>query len=189
EQARVLELPRDLGGGAKRRESIRCLSGAMRRVPELEDDFRTVARIVDPQVERSPQPGRCLVEGEGGDGCSRGEDVVLDAALRPAEGSGGGKVVGEVGVRAPRPRRAALERLADLQMELGPPDGGETVVQGPANELVREAVGEAMGGKLLEHAAPDRLVECAEERRLRKLGRAPDHLELELRARRGSELE
>ena len=48
-------------------------------------------------------------------------EVVLDPALGSAERRGGGEVVREVGERAARTPLGALERLADAQVELGPP--------------------------------------------------------------------
>ena len=161
----------------------------MAGVPELEVDVGPLRRAVDPQLERGAQPRCGLVEGERGGGRACRENVVLDAALGPAEGRAGGEVVCEVGERSARAPRRAFESLADAKMELGASHPGQPVVQRPPHELVGEAVREPGRGELLEHPAADGLVEGEQELGLPEPGRAADDVELELRSGHGCELE
>ena len=105
-------------------------------------------------------------------------------AAAPSERRGGGEVVREVGERAPERPSARLERLAHAQVQLGPPQRREPVVERAAHELVREAVGEPARGQLLDHAAAHRLVERREQVGLGRARRRAGRCRARTRARR-----
>ena len=106
-----------------------------------------------------------------------------------AERRGGGEVVREVGEVAPRAPVGALEGLADAQVELRPAHAREPVVERPAHELVREAVGQRARRELLDHPAANGLVEHGEQLGLGEAGGAADDVERELGSGGGGELQ
>ena len=83
---------------------------------------------------------RSLVEGKRCGGGVRGAQVVLDPARGAAERRRLGEVVREIDEHAARVILGALEGLANAKVKLRPPDGGESVIERPANELVGEPV-------------------------------------------------
>ena len=105
----------------ERGERVERLAGAVARRAELEDASRALRGLVDAELERGPQPLGRLVERERRGRRARSEQVVVDGAPRRAERRGGGEVVGEVGERAAGAAPRRLERLADAQVQLGPP--------------------------------------------------------------------
>ena len=86
-------------------------------------------------------------------------------------------------------RAGALEGFPNAQMELGPPQPREPVVERPSHDLVGEAAGQPLRGELLDHPAAHRLLEDGEQLGLGETGGAPDRLQLELRPGDGSKLE
>ena len=135
-------------------------------VPSVDQDLGAPPLVCDPDPERDPQVRGGLLVGERRRGGVRGEQVVLDRALRAADRRRRGEVVGEVGERARVGRRGErLDRLADAQVQLGAPEPAQPVVQGAPHELVREAVREPRRRHLLDHPAPHRRLERVEPRR------------------------
>ena len=166
-----------------RRERVEGAARAVPGVPELEQQRGALGRLVHAELERDAEALRRGVEVESLGGRPRGAHVVLDAALDAAERGGRGEVVREVGDRA---RARALERLAHAQMELRPAHRRQRVVERAADELVSEPVGQAARGQLLDHAARDRLLQ---RRQQVGVGHLAQHVELELGARRGRQLQ
>jgi hypothetical protein len=162
EQLTVAELPGDVRRRPERLQRIEGLARTVAGGTELQKHLRALVDALDPELQRGPQPRRGLVESERGGGRPRREDVVLDAASGSAERRGRGEVVGEIGERTARTALGAFKGLTDAQMELRPAHSGEPVVQGPANKLVRESVGQPTRRELLDHPAADGLVEDGE---------------------------
>ena len=158
-------------------------------VPELEEHLRAPGRVLDAQLQRGAQPRRRLVERDRGARRRGGPDVVLDAALGIVQGRGSGEVVREVGQRAARATLGALERLAHAQVHLRAPHRGEPVVERPADELVREPIGQAARRQLLDHAAADGLVERGEQVALAQARGLSDDVQAELRSGGSRELQ
>ena len=72
----------------RRREGLDRIgrpAGAVAGPAELEKGGRALVLVLDPDLERRPQPGRGIVVGERGARCPRGAEVVLDRPLGAAE--------------------------------------------------------------------------------------------------------
>ena len=140
----------------------------MAGVAELEHHPRALVRVTDAELERGAEPLLRLAERERGDGRLGREQVVRDGPLGSADRRAGRVVVREVGEDGPAVAAgpSVLERLGDPEVELRPARGREPVVDRPANELVREPVGEAAAGLLDQQAAAHGLLDRAEQRGL-----------------------
>ena len=110
---------------------------------------------------------------------------------RPASASG--PALEKWWARSARARAVALlarlERLADPEVELGPPQGAEPVIERAAHQLVGEAIGERARGELLDHAAARGLLERDAKLAVGELRRPADRAELELGAGDRGQLE
>ncbi len=192
EQLRVAQL----AGDVRRRRNASSASGALPprwlAVPELEADARAplgrdrrsrararCAAAPPPRRRRAPRSA-----------APRGAQVVLDAALGAAERRRRGEVVGEVGERAAGASAGALERLADAQVQLRPPQPRQPVVERPPHELVGEAAGQPRRrGAPRSSRCRTASSSAASSSGSPRPGGARGRLELELRPGDGGELE
>jgi hypothetical protein len=95
------------------------------------------------------------------------------------EGGGGEEVVGEPGSVVP----AFLESVGDLQVEPGPPGGGQRVVEGGADQGVAEAVG--AGASFDHQASGGRFVEGDDELPVLQFADGPQEADLEIGPQHG----
>ena len=150
----------------QQRLGLRTPPAFEQRVAELALDTRALARVGDAELERSLKSGGALGEGPGCEGRPAGSKVVVDAAFGACDSGGLGEVVGERGQHAGRICLVdALQRLADLEVELPAADAGDAVVDGSAHELVGKAAGGSRLGQLLDEPGPNRLLERGGEPR------------------------
>ena len=160
-------------------------------VAEAGEGVRTLAVVVDPELERRPVASGGVFERERRRRRLGREQVVLHGPLQPADRRAGGVVVCER--REPRTAVAARgpagERLGDAQVELGLPHGRQPVCDRATNELVGEPVRDGGAELLDEKAAADTLVECLDQSVAGDDLRPAQRLEVELRARDSGELE
>ena len=180
-----------LGGARERVERGVGTAGAMAGVAELEHHPRALVRIADAELERGAKPILGLAERERGDGRLGREQVVRDGPLCSADRRPCRVVVREGGEDCPAVAAgpSVLERLGDPEVDLRPARGREPVVDGSADELVREPVCEAATRLLDQQAAPHGLLDRADQRRLVHDRRAPHRVELEVGSHHGSQLE
>ena len=156
---------------------------------QFDQHFCALLRALDLQIERGAQPRHRLVERERAVGRAGGQDVVLHPTRGTAQRRREDEVMREVGQRTARARLGALQRLADAQVQLGPPHAGQPVIQRPPHQLVGEAIGQRPRGKLVDHPAAHGLVEAFEQLGVGNAGGAPDHVEAELPAGGGRQLQ
>ena len=85
--------------------------------------------------------------------------------------------MGQTGEHLPGPGLARpLQRGGDAEVKLGATKPAQPVVEGAADELVREAVGEPARGELVDHAAAGGRLERQRQVEVR-LRRGPEHVE------------
>src|SRR5207245_11123716 len=98
--------------------------------------------VVDPDLERRPEPCDSLVERQGVRRGSRGQQVVLHGAFTVPDGSGRSEVMGQTGEHLPGPGLACpLQGGGDAEVKLSATESAQPGVEGAADELVRAAVG------------------------------------------------
>ena len=156
----VLQLTRELCCGLVRRERRVGVSGQVAGRAELELHAAALRRVRDPELEGGAKQRNGSVERQRGLGGACCPHVVIDRPRGVADRAGGSEVVGEVCQRA-RVRTGVLrlDRLADPQVKLRSANPREAVPDGPANQLVREAIHEPESRHLLDQPVPDGLVE------------------------------
>ena len=165
QKIRVVEPPRRLGGRPERLQGIAGLAGPVVGGAQLQLDLGVGGLVVDAQLERRAQRADRLAERQRGVGGGGRPQVVLDGPLGAVDGRRGGEVVGEVGQSARRVGGAGrLHRLRHLQVQLGPAQARQPVVQGAAHQLVGEPVAQLPGRDLLDHAAAHRLLQRGRQR-------------------------
>ena len=160
-----MEPPRRLGGRPERLQGIAGLAGPVVGGAQLQLDLGVGGLVVDAQLERRAQRADRLAERQRGVGGGGRPQVVLDRPLGAVDGRGGGEMVGEVGQSARRVGGAGrLHRLRHLQVQLGPAQARQPVVQRAAHQLVGEPVAQLPGRDLLDHAAAHRLLQRGRQR-------------------------
>ena len=120
---------------------------------QLEQDLGPLGCVLDPQFERGDEQSRRLIERKRVGGRARRENAVVDRAAGVAERHGRREVIGQGGKGANRAARGGFPGLADPQVEVGPPDPREPVIDGTPDKLVGEPVGERRVLELLDEAA------------------------------------
>jgi hypothetical protein len=179
-----------LGGGAEGLDRLQGGAAPVARLAEREVGLRAPADVVDAQLDGRPQVRRRLLMGQGRGGRVGRQEAVLDGPRGPAERRGRREVVGEVGEVARRARRRRrLERLGHAEVQLGAAQRADAVVERAADELVREAIGQAAARDLLDDPARHGLVERRGHGGVVERRRAQEEVELELAAGHGGELE
>jgi hypothetical protein len=148
---------------------------------ELELNLGLLRGTLDAQHERGTKVGGRLLERERRHRRPRRAQVVVDRPLRVAKGPCRREMVRHVRQPPDRSRpQGLLERRPDSQVQLGPAEPAEPIVERLSHELVREAVCEPRGWDLLDHSAAHPFVERLEQAALLEPGRAPHDVEREL---------
>ena len=156
---------------------------------QLEQDLSPLGCVLDSQLERGDEQSGRLVERECVGGRARREDAVVDRPAGVAERHRRREVIGQGRKGANRVARGGFPGLADSQVEVGPPDPREPVIDGTPDKLVGEPVGERRVLELLDEAATHRLIERRQELALRQSRSSADDLELERRTGGRGQLE
>ena len=164
----IVQLTGDFGRRSEGVQGVERLARPMSDRAQLEQDLGPTCRVLDPKIERGDEQRGRLVERKRVGGRACGEDAVVDRPAGVAERHRRREVVGQVRQRAGRGTRGGFPGLADPQVELGPADPREPVVDGAADQFVGEPVGERRALELLDEPAAHRLVERRQELALRQ---------------------
>ncbi len=151
---------RGIEGLGQNESCLRVAAGLQEEMFELDLDVRAILRIGDPELERSCEARRGILQRARGGRRLRGPPVVVDSPFGAGDGRRNREVVGELRKDARRiGGMRSLERLTDAQVELRATDGFDAVVDRTADKLVRETVSRYLLGQFVEDPAPHRLVE------------------------------